>query len=245
MYGADIINNIKRRIYGDILTSNNVTDALRKWRNIFKVSQVELARVMGVSSSVVSEYENDPNKSPGTRFLRRYVESLIEIDMRRGGKIISMLNNIDIEYTGLKAILRIKDFSEQIPVKEFIRVLNADVLTGSEYIDKTYLYGYTVIDGIAAILSMSGESYYRIFGRTTERALIFINISTGRSPMVAVRVYPLKPRMVVLHGPKKVDNLAIRIAEREHVILALSRYEDIENLLKTIVDEIDNKYSQL
>ncbi|HEW94244.1 transcriptional regulator [Candidatus Geothermarchaeota archaeon] len=244
MYEAvDIINSIKRRIYGDILTSNNVAGALRKWRNIFKVSQVELARVMGVSSSVVSEYENDPNKSPGTRFLRRYVESLIEIDMRRGGKIISMLNNIDIEYTGLKAILRIKDFTKQIPVKKFIKVLDADVLTGSEYVDKTYLYGYTVIDGIAAILSMSGESYYRIFGRTTERALIFINISTGRSPMVAVRVYPLKPRMVVLHGPKKVDNLAIRIAEREHVILALSRYKNTEDLLKILVDEIDNKYS--
>ena len=244
MYEAvDIINSIKRRIYGDILTSNNVAGALRKWRNIFKVSQVELARVMSVSSSVVSEYENDPNKSPGTRFLRRYVESLIEIDMRRGGKIISMLNNIDIEYTGLKAILRIKDFTKQIPVKKFIKVLDADVLTGSEYVDKTYLYGYTIIDGIAAILSMSGESYYRIFGRTTERALIFINISTGRSPMVAVRVYPLKPRMVVLHGPEKVDNLAIRIAEREHVILALSRYKNIEDLLKILVDKIDNKYS--
>jgi len=244
MYEAvDIINNIKRRIYGDILTSNNVAGALRKWRNIFKVSQVELARVMSVSSSVVSEYENDPNKSPGTRFLRRYVESLIEIDMRRGGKIISMLNNIDIEYTDLKAILRIKDFAKQIPVKKFIKVLDADVLTGSEYVDKTYLYGYTIIDGIAAILSMSGESYYRIFGRTTERALIFINISKGRSPMVAVRVYPLKPRMVVLHGPEKVDNLAIRIAEREHVILALSRYKNIEDLLKILVDKIDNKYS--
>ena len=244
MYEAvDIINSIKRRIYGDILTSNNVAGALRKWRNIFKVSQVELARVMSVSSSVVSEYENDPNKSPGTRFLRRYVESLIEIDMRRGGKIISMLNNIDIEYTDLKAILRIKDFAKQIPVKKFIKVLDADVLTGSEYVDKTYLYGYTIIDGIAAILSMSGESYYRIFGRTTERALIFINISKGRSPMVAVRVYPLKPRMVVLHGPEKVDNLAIRIAEREHVILALSRYKNIEDLLKILVDKIDNKYS--
>ncbi len=56
--------------------------------------------------------------------------------------------------------------------------------------------------------------------------------------MVAVRVYPLKPRMVVLHGPKKVDSLAVKIAEKESIILGRSRLRFQPDLLQTL-DEID------
>ncbi len=44
----------------------------------------------------------------------------------------------------------------------------------------------------------------------------------GRSPMVAIRVVHLKPRMVVLHGPKDVDQVGKALAEKERIILTLS-----------------------
>ena len=59
----------------------------------------------------------------------------------------------------------------------------------------------------------------------------------GRSPLVAIRVSQLKPRMVILHGPKEVDELAIDLAKREKIILAISRIpkeEDFEEILTKI-----------
>ena len=37
----------------------------------------------------------------------------------------------------------------------------------------------------------------KAYGMTTDRALIFTNVSSGRSPMVAIKVTNLKPSLVV------------------------------------------------
>ncbi len=232
------IIEIRKRIFGDILSADDIGGAMRRWRMFFKISQVDLARFMNISSSVLSEYENDPKKSPGARFIKRYVDALLEIDMNRGGKIISVLANSDVSLQVGKEILKMRDYKKPFPAEKLVELLDIEMLYGEEAVRDTQLYGYTVLDSVAAILSMSGHVYYRIFGRSTERALIFTNVSTGRSPMVAVRVYPLKPRMVVLHGPKKVDSLAVKIAEKESIILGRSRLRFQPDLLQTL-DEID------
>ncbi len=234
------IADIKKRIFGDILFADDIGGALRKWRQFFRVSQVELARFMKISSSVLSEYENDPEKSPGARFIKRYVDSLIEIDMQRGGKVLSLLATGDISLEFSREIIRMRDFHNPLTAKNYVDILDVEVLVGPENLDDIKLYGYTMLDSLAAIMSMSGPVYYKIFGRTTERALLFTNVMTGRSPMVAVRVYPLKPRMVILHGPKKVDELAIKIAEREHMVLGVCRLKADRDIIRSL--EILDKF---
>ncbi len=234
------IADIKKRIFGDILFADDIGGALRKWRQFFRVSQVELARFMKISSSVLSEYENDPEKSPGARFIKRYVDSLIEIDMQRGGKVLSLLATGDISLEFSREIIRMRDFHNPLTAKNYVDILDVEVLVGPENLDDIKLYGYTMLDSLAAIMSMSGPIYYKIFGRTTERALLFTNVMTGRSPMVAVRVYPLKPRMVILHGPKKVDDLAIKIAEREHMVLGVCRLKADRDIIRSL--EILDKF---
>ncbi len=226
---------IKKLIYGDILVSEAISDSLRKWRNIFNISQVELARWMGIASSVISEYENERKISPGTRFLKKFVDSLIEIDLKKGGKTLYLLlNSIEEYFEDKHAILMVKDYFEPFNADKLIEYVDGEILAGGEHLKNTYLYGFTVIDSLEAILSLSGESFYKIFGRSTERALIFTNVSTGRSPMVAIRVYPFKPRMVIIHKPEKVDSLSIKIAMKEHVIYVLSRLNTSEFLLKKL-----------
>ncbi len=195
---------------------------------------------MKISSSVLSEYENDPEKSPGARFIKRYVDSLIEIDMQRGGKVLSLLATGDISLEFSREIIRMRDFHNPLTAKNYVDILDVEVLVGPENLDDIKLYGYTMLDSLAAIMSMSGPVYYKIFGRTTERALLFTNVMTGRSPMVAVRVYPLKPRMVILHGPKKVDELAIKIAEREHMVLGVCRLKADRDIIRSL--EILDKF---
>lgn len=234
------IADIKKRIFGDILFAEDIGGALRKWRQFFRVSQVELARFMKISSSVLSEYENDPEKSPGARFIKRYVDSLIEIDMQRGGKILSLLTTGDISLEFTREIIRMRDFVNPLTAKNYVDILDVEVLVGPENLDDIKLYGYTMLDSLAAIMSMSGPVYYKIFGRTTERAILFTNVMTGRSPMVAVRVYPLKPRMVILHGPKKVDDLAIKIADKEHMVLGVCRLKADRDIIRSL--EILDKF---
>jgi putative transcriptional regulator len=71
-------------IAGEVVFSKRPGDVLRKWRLLFEQSQKNLAKAMGVASSVLSDYENSRRKSPGTDFIRRYVTALIELDVARG-----------------------------------------------------------------------------------------------------------------------------------------------------------------
>ncbi len=101
------------------------------------------------------------------------------------------------------------------------------VVTGSEKLD-TEIYGYTVLDSIKTIYALSGFDFYKIYGATSERLLVFTKVGLGRSPMVAIRVVHLKPRMVVLHGPKEIDHVGKALAEKERIILSLSGMNEDE-----------------
>jgi len=52
-----IVESVAKRISGDIVWSENPGTAMRKWRETFGISQSELARILGVSQSVIAEYE--------------------------------------------------------------------------------------------------------------------------------------------------------------------------------------------
>ena len=71
-------------------------------------------------------------------------------------------------------------------------------------------------------------------GVTSERALIFTRVSTGRSPMIAVKVAPIKPAVVVIHGTKRVDPLAIRLAESERIPFILSTLKSVDELMRRL-----------
>ena len=48
---------LARRIAGEIVLSRNPGATMRKWREIFGVSQTRLSKEMGLSPSVLSDYE--------------------------------------------------------------------------------------------------------------------------------------------------------------------------------------------
>ncbi|MGC9010362.1 MAG: transcriptional regulator, partial [Sulfolobales archaeon] len=68
-------------------------------------------------------------------------------------------------------------------------------------------------------------------GATSERVLVFTKVSTGRSPMIAIRVAPIKPAAVVFHGGRRIDPLAITLADKESIPLILSLSGNIEELV--------------
>ncbi len=211
-------------IAGNIVFSDSYGDAIKKWRAIFDISQKELADRLEITQSVISDYESNRRKSPGTTFIRRLVETLIEIDRERGWKTLSKYKDLlGVEFD---VITDIREYSRPYSSAELAEAVEGVTITSFG----RNAMGHTVIDSLKAILEMSSYDFYRLYGLTSERALVFTKVSTGRSPMVAVRVANLKPSVVMLNPltPEKVDRLATRIAEIEGIDLILTELEEEE-----------------
>ncbi|AEH23996.1 helix-turn-helix domain-containing protein [Pyrococcus yayanosii] len=221
---------LAKRIAGEIVLSSDPGKTMRKWREIFGISQTELAEYLGVSSSVISDYEGGRRKSPGASTIRKFVEALLEIDERRGGNVIKAFSRTLGSDFPTSAILDIREFAIPVTVRDVVEAVKGEIVANADLVDRR-IYGYTVVDSIQAILEMSADEFLKLYGWTTERALVFTKVTTGRSPMIAVRVQGLKPAMVVLHGVKNLDGLAVKIAEKERVPLVVSRAENEGELI--------------
>uniref|UniRef100_A0A7C3SMH9 Helix-turn-helix domain-containing protein n=1 Tax=Thermofilum pendens TaxID=2269 RepID=A0A7C3SMH9_THEPE len=239
--GADILSDpalreIASKIAGEIIVSEKPGLEMKKWRERFGLTQVEVAALMGVSASVLSDYESGRRKSPGARFVSRFVKSLILRDIERGGIVLSGLRRILLGSESLKqAVLDMREFSIPINIARFCEYISADLLVGAAHMS-TPLLGYTVVDSIKLVLEVPSYDYVKLYGATTQRAAIFTRVTYGRSPMVAVKSMQagmggLRPALVVLHGVKKVDELGLEIARRENIPLAITRIEDINELI--------------
>lgn len=224
-------NELERRIAGDIALAQNPGAAMRKWRELFNITQIHLATSLKVSSSVISDYEGGRRSSPGIIFLRKYIRALIRVDQEAGSPFLkSFQKTVDLP---LQAVLALKEFSIPLTVEALREAIQGQVLACKQ-LTNNEIYGYTVVDSIRAIEMLSGTDLTQLMGRTTKRALIFTNASTGRATMVAVRVATLKPGTVVLHGPDQIDPLAIRLAERESIPLMVSRMKNVRELIEAL-----------
>ncbi len=221
---------LAKNIIGEIVLANSPEKVIRKWRTIFKISQKELAGKLGVTSSVVSDYESGRRKSPGIKVIRKYVNALLSMDEKRGREIIGSFSGESESQPLSPAIVDIREFSGGVAVRGFCKAINAvPVVKG---IPEHDIYGYTIIDSVKAITELSFSELIKLYGITTQRALIFTKVSTGRSPMVAIKVTNLKPGLVVLHGLDDVDPVAKSIAKAEAIPLALCRLEGVESIVR-------------
>jgi len=205
---------LREKIAGEITLSTDAGKTIRKWREEFGVSQQELAKSMDSSPSVISDYESGRRKSPGIAIVRRIVDGLLELDQEMGGNVIK---RYDLGGTH-ECIISISEFSTSVSAEEFLGVIGAEVLNKGVNLDR-HIHGYTVIDSIKAITSLNSFDYLKIYGWSSERALIFTGVKFGRSPMIAIRAHPLKPSIVGYHCPDHVDDLAVRLATLENVPL--------------------------
>jgi len=221
---------LARRIAGEIILSSKPGATMRKWRELFAVSQTRLSEKMVLSPSVISDYESGRRKSPGTRFVRRFVWALLVIDEERGGRFVRELARLTSSPS--TAILDMREFPLPVRIEHFCKAISGDVVACSEETGKE-ICGYTVIDGTKALETLSGWEFFQIFGTTTERALLFTNVTQGRSPMLAVRISPLKPRVVVFHGAPP-DELAVKLAEHDRIPLIHSKAPNVEHLIKSL-----------
>jgi len=208
------MNELRERIAGEITLSDNPGMTLRKWREEFGLSQQQVAAAMSVSHSVISDYESGRRASPGTGVIRKMVDSFLSIDASNGSRTISKYSPPQHE----ECVIAMVEFSNGIDAGDFIKKIKGTNLNPDRVPDRK-IYGCTVIDSPKAIVSLSSSDYLKIYGWSTERALVFTDVHYGRSPMVAIRAHPLKPAMVVYLRPDKVDPLAVKLSRLERIPL--------------------------
>jgi putative transcriptional regulator len=215
---SELHQHLAEKMAGEITLSDSPGKALKKWRMAFEIPQAILADEMGMSPSVISDYESGRRRSPGTVVVGRIVDTLLSIDERNGGKFIGKFGRILENRFDSDIIFDIHDYASPVPLEDFARAIGATIIQGPA--DRE-IYGYTVIHSLNAILGLSSNEFGRLYGWSTERALVFTGVSNGKSPMVAIRVTPFKPRCVVLQGitPEEIHPLVPRLAERDRITL--------------------------
>ena len=203
------------KIAGEITFSKNPGSVMKKWREIFGISQKELAEALKVSPSTISDYEANRRKNPGIGVVERYINALLQIDKRKGKKTLFQLLAIKPK----KFDVIVKEFQNGISATEFAKAIQAKIVANYKLLDGRKVYGYSLIDSLKVIFSFKYDDFLKLFGSTPQRALIFTNEISGRSALVAVRLAPVKPTLIVLHKIRNIDKIAIKIAEVEEIPL--------------------------
>lgn len=233
-YQSSVRDRLARRIAGEIALSENPGAAMRMWRERFRQPQIILAKHIGISPSVISDYESGRRKSPGTSTIRRFVMALLTLDERNGGQTVAaFVRLMDVSLVDLNIVLTMSDFSTPITVKDFCKHMKCTILAGEKYLDRE-IFGYTLVDVERAVKELNSDEFLKLFGATTERCLLFTKVNTGRAPMIAIKSQEFKPSFVILHGVGDVDRLAIELAEQMRIPLAVSKIGSIEALSKEL-----------
>jgi putative transcriptional regulator len=193
---------LAQRIASDVLLSETPGETLQKWRQDFEISQVTLANELGHTPSVVSDYESGRRESPGIPVVRRMINALLEIDQQRGGNYIRQYARVLSAGFDRDIVLDRIEYPTTVTLNQFYESIETTEISSGP---QDTIAGHTVVDSVNAITEFSTEDFYRLYGQSTNRALVFTNLTRGESPLVAIRVVEPTPSAVVLHGISSED----------------------------------------
>jgi len=221
--------NLFSRVAGEIVLSEDIGGEMKKWREFFNVQPKALSQRMGVSPSVISDYEGGRIENPGANFVKKFVKALFEFDKERGGVSILELTQSDTLLNSV--LLEKKDFASPISLKRFSRAVAGEILIQDEPADK--VCGFAVIDCQKAIESFSGLRFLQFLEGIAGKATVFVNIGKEASPIVLLRLSLLKPKVLAYHGLQPTE-LEVGLAKDEHLTLIYSKAVNVEALMRSL-----------
>jgi putative transcriptional regulator len=105
------------KIAGSVVANPDPGRAMKAWREKLGIKQVMLARKLGISPSVLSDYESGRRPSPGVQFVRKYVEALVSLDEAKE-RVVSKLVSTEKD----AAILAIGEFQTPVDASQITRL---------------------------------------------------------------------------------------------------------------------------
>lgn len=227
-------HDLAKQIAGEIVLSDDPGATIRKWRTDFEVAQTDLADQLSVSASVISDYESGRRGNPGIDVVGRIVQGLLDLDEARGGTRIRRYARVLSAGFASDVVLDLREYPVQVAHDRIYDAVEATEIVAG---DADYSSGHTVIDSIQAITRLSSDDFYRLYGQSTNRVLVFSGITRGESPLVAMRVVSPTPNAVILHriDPDDLWEHAPRLARIDGISLAVTEIDR-----PTLVDAMRN-----
>jgi len=159
--GGEISNArglLAEKIAGEITLSQTPGETLKRWRRNFGITQTELSSYLGISPSVISDYESGRRKSPGIMIVSKIIDALLRIDESRGCNILRAYEDMWGDIFGLDSICSVCEYKDPIPLAQMASKLDAEVIFGRTDIT---IWGYTIIDSMKAIVECFPTSFRR------------------------------------------------------------------------------------
>ena len=230
-------SKVLESILGDICANENYGVVMRKWRNIFNVSQAELAEELGVQPSVISDYEGQRRTSPGIVLIRNYVNALIRIGRKKDKNIINKIGAYSL--SGKKGLIA-KDFEKELSIEALGKILNAKIILDSENVSvKKCVFFY---DNIIDTFTSMSTSEFLNFMRGENTAVVFTNVHSGRFPFIVLKLLSSTkkislPRFVVFQGETdSISKIVLRMAKNSGISIATTNCskEDISGIINKL-----------
>ncbi len=128
---VDLRAKLAEKMAGEITLSHNPGETIKKWRKSFEVSQIDMANSIGVSPSVISDYESGRRKSPGTAIISKIVEAMLDIDEKAGSHKIRAYESMLIEQVNSNVILDIHEYRSPMTLTRFSKLIEAERISGN------------------------------------------------------------------------------------------------------------------
>ena len=80
---------LAQKMAGEIVFSEKPGDTLKKWREIFGLTQKEMADLLEINPSVVCDFEKGRRDSPGIKTVKKMVDTMILYDENNGNRMIN------------------------------------------------------------------------------------------------------------------------------------------------------------
>ena len=109
---SEMRNQLAEKMAGEITLSDSPGLALKKWRLNFEIAPGVLSDHLGISPSVISDYESGRRKSPGTAVVGKIVDTILSIDEGNGGKHIHKFSSMLFSGIDDDVILDIHEYAQ-------------------------------------------------------------------------------------------------------------------------------------
>ncbi len=161
------IDELKEKISGEIVLAANISPILKKWRNIFDIGQRKLASSMQIKVSSLSDYENGRRNNPSIKFVKNYVDSLLEIDKGKDYKIAKTLTITEDSFPFL-----VKEFKKILGPEKLFKALKEVLYDLNSKKVSDSVFGITYIN-TTQIRELDYAKYPLIYGKTNKRIIYF------------------------------------------------------------------------
>jgi putative transcriptional regulator len=231
-------------ILGDIAANENYGLVMKKWRELFNITQSRIAKELQIKQSVISDYENNRRKSPGIEFIRKYTQSLINIGKKERKKEYETI----IEDLGLKKEVNklfAGEFKTKIGSKEVINLLNGTQILAqpSQSSFQNYLFFSDKITNI--VTKQPSYKLLKDLKSKKETVYIFSHVRTGKVPLILLKMMSKlnrleMPKLIIFQSKGfKLSSFARKIAKNNNISIAVTR-EEKENIKKLLNVDVNN-----